>query len=700
MKALRERIEKLCASSSSRAEGLALQRYHDLVNATVVWRGGRSVANLPDDIFQRDLQMFVNEGVVLPAYLCQVLVNKAASEYAALLQWDKYLDTILPFGGSENSVGSFDYMNPQLKSLPKLKKWRMRASMTTLLTDTVAPMLYEGQASMNRLLGLSKCVLAKLEGEDEIMMERSESVLLQDLRTAFEAFTTIIELPMRSTHASAVESLLQPSSSEQSDPDAPLFRCRSELGVSAWYLGRAQQFMKWLPAIIEKEGVVSEHLESLAKYAAAGESQKSATWTKPLTNIVDDFSQLAEKVNGDFMRNTMAELCSVVIGHVGERLNALRGDPKFDEVDGLSSLLQSASIAWPLDASIPNFVQEVQVIRSNISEKTIVTQLLAAINGCCAPTAMPDMFLEMTDIVARAGGVQLPPEGANSVLIVAGKALHILLDNFDDQKYRDGIVRLLDELLRLVPKSAKCWHSAFFFVVSMISVYEGRACLQATPPVATDVANFRKSLADFKSLLQSNMWLKGLPEALETALNLRCSEVAMDSTTMNQQSIEATIKSTEADLTTAIESLLDIAYGGTEKGVKWNSPLKADSDMARIAQRAADSGLLDLDIDELQLRRVAVVRTLSAWTSAHGLAGTTPPPQTVERSDSLVSRAILTQVEKALIMLSNAPAADADDLRAKVQENIKILRACGMKEKDALMNGMFRWAYGVLTSRK
>lgn len=85
LKALRERIEKLFAfPGGGGAEGSSLQR------SILVSRGGRSVANLPGDIFQGDWDTFENGGVMLPVYLCQVLVGKSAAEEVSLLQWDQY----------------------------------------------------------------------------------------------------------------------------------------------------------------------------------------------------------------------------------------------------------------------------------------------------------------------------------------------------------------------------------------------------------------------------------------------------------------------------------------------------------------------------------------------------------------------------------------------------------------------------------
>lgn len=75
-----------------------------------------------------------------------------------------------------------------------MKQWCLRVFRTTFLMCTVVPMLYEGHASMNRLPGLTKCVLAKL-GEE---MERSEAVLLQALRPS--SFRCVVSIIRRSSH--------------------------------------------------------------------------------------------------------------------------------------------------------------------------------------------------------------------------------------------------------------------------------------------------------------------------------------------------------------------------------------------------------------------------------------------------------------------------------------------------------------------
>ena len=81
LRALRDRVDKLCQCAETRTEGLALQEYYRKILRAQAWRGGHQLGAMDWATILGDVLMFVAEGVVLPADCAAALVAKKAQHF-------------------------------------------------------------------------------------------------------------------------------------------------------------------------------------------------------------------------------------------------------------------------------------------------------------------------------------------------------------------------------------------------------------------------------------------------------------------------------------------------------------------------------------------------------------------------------------------------------------------------------------------
>ena len=163
IKALRERVDKLCASKETRTEGLTLSRYHDQVKRACAWRGGHTIFGMTDETFKQDLDMFSANGVVLPADICECLVTKASQTHSVNRNWKQFLETVLPFGGDP---AKFDCRFPRLRDLPRLPGWLLKASAAALFDEVLNPILFEEQVGSGKAASICETALVIMEDQD------------------------------------------------------------------------------------------------------------------------------------------------------------------------------------------------------------------------------------------------------------------------------------------------------------------------------------------------------------------------------------------------------------------------------------------------------------------------------------------------------------------------------------------------------
>lgn len=140
-----------------------------------------------------------------------------------------------------------------------------------------------------------------------------------------------------------------------------------------------------------------------------------------------------------------------------------------------------------------------------------MTQLLIALNTCLCSQRSAHCVLG-DGVVAQAVGMQLLSALVERVTIPMENAWG-----------KNGSVRLVDDDLRFVPRSAKHWHTSFDFTSSMVEVIDGRDVLQMEPPVERDIAKFRKTLA----VVRDRSRLQGLSDALQAGRNANDAHAAI-----------------------------------------------------------------------------------------------------------------------------------------------------------------------------
>ena len=277
------------------------------------------------------------------------MVHKAAHGYFAKRQWQNYLDTLLPFGGIDETR-KFDYQIPKLRDLPRVQAWRCKASATYLIDDTVNPLLFEGPAALEKIAELASEGQRSLEDHDAMLMDKLSAVLLDDVQTIFTDLGCIMSLPFESTDAAAVKSLLTQTSSDEPSNSA-LAKVRTALEVSPFWIDRAKQYLTNLPMILEMETVVRSLWQ---------EARRDHKCDKGKSGLRSHFGP--DRDGGHHGRGGVK---SALSGADREATGSA------SELQDIKNLLQSASIMWPLDTEYsewPDAVGLRAVIQSEIKK--------------------------------------------------------------------------------------------------------------------------------------------------------------------------------------------------------------------------------------------------------------------------------------------------------------------------------------------
>lgn len=688
----------MCALKETRTEGLILSKYHELVKRAQLWRGGEAIHGMTDEEYNKGLDMFDAESVIVPANICQNIVAKVSNSLSAARSWRRYFEVVLPFERAvESTEMQFDYRNPRLRDLPRLISWKLNAATATIFDDLVNPMLFEGASSASQLADLSTHAIAALAEEDPIMMGKASASLLEDMKAIFASIQAVVRMPIDSECLPSIMAFLAPPPDDM--PSSAMQKARVAFDVSDWYSSRGQMYLKSLPTIVEKESDIAGHRQTIQDCKQSGDGYADIVWTPKLHSAVDCMGELLNKLPGDCISSYMVDLCELVKKHVEARLAVFDHDePDVSELERLANLLVSSTIAWPLDNDFAEHASTVSDLRANLSKAAMQNKFSSELAKHIEDKELSDNIFSITPFASSVGGQSLPKTILAQVEDFLTKVIaYFVKAGVDNQEVRTNIISCMDTLLRFFGGSGKGWEVCFRIVTLMHEVFESKPGVEE--PTETELAKYQKSVADLRELHHTPPLIEGVgsQEALDIMRILH--RVYAENNEVCQRCLNQKIAAADAMLDQSLECLSSVAYGGTVAGTAWSSSLKPKSTLDDIKKVAISSGLVQLDIDDMRTKVDAAKSALTKYTAAHGAAGTQPDLEKTQRCESVILRAILTTIEFTLVGLARSPPADADTLRMQMQEQVLKLRAVGGKEKDLLPPALFKWMYAAMTSR-
>ena len=151
IKALRERIDKLCASKDSSHGGLAALQVPRLGAARGVLAWGTGHPQPRQEHLHQGLGYLDERGRGASSGHLQCMVHKAAQDYFAKWPTANLPRHSLVLRRHRRGTRKFDYQIPNLRDLPRVQAWRCKASVTSLIDDTVNPLLFEAPAALEKI---------------------------------------------------------------------------------------------------------------------------------------------------------------------------------------------------------------------------------------------------------------------------------------------------------------------------------------------------------------------------------------------------------------------------------------------------------------------------------------------------------------------------------------------------------------------
>ena len=700
IKALRERVDALVSTAATRPTGILLSQYLQKVNTAKRWRGGTQVHTLDDTELENDIATFEGEGTVLPADICQALVQRRADRYAASKDWGTWVACMLPItsDGSEGDV--FDPKAPTMARLPRVSAWRFQAFNHAFFEKLLLPLLFEGGSSAPPVKAISHCVLDAMEAVDIIALDQAAASFVDDMQLCMNGLITIIDLPFSSEHSEAVQTLAVMKGPRKGIVEI----LATALDQAQWYSDRAKRYINNMSLIVEKEGAMQKHEAFLRNFVPAVTNDMAVASNEALLAIHTDLGKVLQNAEGEAVSAMSNMVLKVTEAHVNQCLQDYKEAEVADGFwDQLANMLTTASINFSMDERIPSWLQDLQEVQRSASSKSMVGRLEDAIK-----IVSDKESIDTADCAAvqkncqTCAGMRID-NGAKGYLhsLLAKLTNHILRPSEEDGVDQSVVYKTLDDCLRFVDNYGG-WRKVGMQLNLARALGQSKTCLDAPYSELKDeeIRVFRKSLAEVKDNIEKTSYAGtgDVPPNILKDVEVYMKSLCDEYTAKNGQMLKQAVEDSLAAWTEATTCLVQVAYGVPGEQQAWSHGLKASATLDEVTARAAEKGIPDLDLDMLGQVILAHKTAESRHQVACDAAGLQVDRARAEESAVLRQRCALTRVEAGLLRLIKG-GLGGDDIRPKIQAYIRELRQVDLKEKEALPSALFKWSFRVIVGR-
>ena len=127
-----------------------LKGYHKKIMTAIKWREHTNISNWSPEEVALDIDMFVKEGVILPASVCQALVQRKLDSAEVSHQWETFIEHASPFPRGDAPL-KFDPENPKLSQLPRHEAWKLRCFVLCMLDNCIGPLIFQASEGLGML---------------------------------------------------------------------------------------------------------------------------------------------------------------------------------------------------------------------------------------------------------------------------------------------------------------------------------------------------------------------------------------------------------------------------------------------------------------------------------------------------------------------------------------------------------------------
>ena len=701
VKALRDRVDTLCANKDTRSQGILLGEFAKRVGIAAKWRGGAIVMSLSDAELESDLNALGD--VVYTADIGQALVARATQRAIAEKQYDQLVDLSVPFHSGEQV--KFDPASPRLHALPRTVHWKLACYRNSFIHELVCSMVFEGEEKHTDLTALCRAAVSKLDTEDPFNLDQHSAVILQESLEAFTALHTICVMPFSVEHLDVVRSIdISNRHVGASSSSGPLDIVAAAVSKSEWHKSRLHTYLEAAPTILMKSDAMKRHTALAQEISETTEFKPDdVALVKKLQDMHEDLTIVQGKVKMSALDTISASIMRCTTTYVENTMKAATAEPGpwMPWMSSVGALLQAASIAYPFNVSVPSWQSSLAELRQSKFHEGLL------INFRGAATAL----LESEDLFDAVALAKLSAEGKQSASVV------LLAE--DESLLKEIMTRVAQQVCDAKEGLDKCGCDKALECMNLLSGYFMRGAW----PKAWKMLDQAKNLQALASSVQAHgRWQsQELGTMRKLIANLRAShEGAFDKTTIGMklanlilkkvlavhdsvkkfdvEILAEAVKASEDEVIASSKALQEVAGGSSTSGVSWKQEggLDASDDLEKLAKVAEDNGLLTVEVGEIKKRAAVLQTAMDKDGEARSMAGLVDRSAGHAEAMSGLQLAALTICERTLL---DSYKAEGDEKRPAIQKAVKDLRSHGLKEKVALHGCLYRWAFKQLTSK-
>ena len=244
-----------------------------------------------------------------------------------------------------------------------------------MVDEHMSSLIYGGSASSQILVSFLGSLLEKVEGEDVIAMSKDGAAFVADLKLVCVATMALTSFRFSSASAEDVRELMTSKCSKR-----PLIESvRTAIAASEFYNAKQASYAEAEVVMVEKEASMESHSAALRAFEAC-DAKTEEKWTRALMAAHEDLTHVVRFVEqghfDDFGELLMQATCQHVSAFVDA---ATKSDELAPRTALVQQMLQSASVAFPLEVTINTLQERVASVASDAKVKHVLNTFVASI---------------------------------------------------------------------------------------------------------------------------------------------------------------------------------------------------------------------------------------------------------------------------------------------------------------------------------
>lgn len=688
IRSLRHRITRCRGDDANR-----LRNYHKLVLMASELRRER-IGKLPPAELDTILRKLVDEGMVFPndvrisLFECAVARRRREQDVAA------FVELVLPWdNGACEPEEEFRPFHPCLSSLDvsaSVKVGKFRSNLMSYLTDLIDG----GESACPQVLRLCEALSNKIQELDILEMSSNIVMIMKEGATLCGGLVSLIKREYEQHHMNALSSII---SMRGKTSKSLLVSLCAAVDASTWYNERLQQFELNQATIVEWGLKASSHwvvleaapiasVERFQQLEAAAHDYAQVLLVLP-EELVHAFGVRLEGALTDCYRHCVHDSVTKV---------------ELDVLNAAAKCFAEAASAFPMSRQVneaQNGIAELQQ-QTNVSERIgAMTDFFTNVWTLDADSV--EGHVERLDSLLRgSAGLELPPDLVVLMKKRSEEFLQYMAATLGSKIPMETLDMVLDSMVVLASRTKFAEHQKLadlcakgFLVFATIAELEQlKAEDSPSQGLHACIVKARSHLLSFSSAAA----------AIDNGA-APLGKSVLDHLQVHTNALEKLVKELEISAQAAAKDKLNRAIEELTTSTKrvgfteaWHKNVKA-TDSFEVLQKVAMTELLGVDPRDLEKGGKTLSEAARDYKAALELAcADTSTDALLKEAMSIQTKNLVLRIE-ANLMYHLSTETDHENLRAKVQNNIRELRKAGLKEKEQLHIVLYRRAFAALS---